>query len=121
MSGDGFTSAVSQITFDNTDTVEIDAEELFRGDWVMLINRIPLPATADVPLNGPTRAADNGYRIQTMFARVIRVGANSVTIDGGSFDFVPSGIGGVGGSSETYMVHLKDVVNVFERSVSVER
>lgn len=121
MSGVGFTSAVSQITFDNTDTVEIDAEELFRGDWVMLINRIPLPATADVPLNGPTRAADNGYRIQTMFARVIRVGANSVTIDGGSFDFVPSGIGGVGGSSETYMVHLKDVVNVFERSVSVER
>lgn len=118
MQGTGPVRSVSQITFAGN---VIDTEELFRGDWVMLINRIPLPATADVPLNGATRAADNGYRIQTMFARVIRVGANSVTIDGGSFDFVPSGIGGVGGSSETYMVHLKDVVNVFERSVSVER
>ena len=130
MSGNGFTPAVSQITFDNTDGVEIDTEELFRGDWVMLVNRIPEPTAAGVPLNTSVtpavRAADNGYRIQIMFAKVTRVAANSVTIDGGAFDFVPSGIPmspppGVTQSSETYMVHLKNVVNVYERSTFVER
>jgi hypothetical protein len=124
MSGNGFTPAVSQITFDNTDGVEIDTEELFRGDWVMLVNRIPEPdpATPNTPLNTGVRAADNGYRIQIMFAKVTRVAANSVTIDGGAFDFVPSGILGPNSpSTETYMVHLKNVVNVYERSTFVER
>jgi hypothetical protein len=84
----------------------------------------------DTPLSVPQggvryRAADEGFRIQLMFARVTRVNANSIAVDGGAFDFVPANInsnplGGIA-SSETYMVHLKNVVNVFERSVSVER
>ena len=124
MAGNGFNSAVSQITFAND---VIDTEELSRGDWVMLVNRI-LEADGD-PIRtlgaGDFRAADPGFRTQIMFARVTRVSANTVSVEGGPFEFTPAGIPLTGSpslpSSETYMVHLKDVVNVFERSVSVER
>ena len=124
MAGNGFNPAVSQITF--ADDV-IDTEELSRGDWVMLVNRI-LEADGD-PIRtlgaGDFRAADPGFRTQIMFARVTRVSANTVSVEGGPFEFTPAGIPLTGSpslpSSETYMVHLKDVVNVFERSVSVER
>ncbi len=121
MSGTGFIPSVSQITFASN---VIDTDELIRGDWVMLVNRIPEPTVAGIPVNGVVRAADDGYRTQIMFAKVNRVNENNVSVEGGSFDFVPSGTTGVGSgtpSTETYMVHLKDVVNVYERSMSVER
>jgi hypothetical protein len=130
MSGSGFDPSVSQITFAAN---VIDTDALFRGDWVMLVNRIPIPdpALGGTPLSeiaggARYRAAFDGHRTQVMFARVTRVSANSVTVDGGSFDFTPAGIPvapptGVLPSSETYMVHLKNVVNVYERSVSVEK
>ena len=127
---DGFQQSVSQITFDAGNGV--DTEEVGRGSWVMLLNRIPDP---DTSLGGTPRsvlaggrryrAAAGGYRLQPMFARVTRVSDDglSITIDGGAFDFVPAGIDAGNGnplSSETYMFHLKNVVNVFERSISIE-
>jgi hypothetical protein len=132
MEGGGFIPTVNQITFDGAITPDL-TQTIFRDDWVMLVNRIPEPDPmlgGDTPLSVPQggvryRAADEGFRIQLMFARVTRVNANSIAVDGGAFDFVPANInsnplGGIA-SSETYMVHLKNVVNVFERSVSVER
>ena len=136
MAGTGFVAEVSQITFDPADTARpdtdgdgvadnIDTSELRRGDWVMLVNRLPEPTAGSIPpSNGGFRAAGDGYREQIMFARVNRVSGNSVTVEGGSFDFVAAGIPAPSGglaSSQTFMVHIKNAVNVFERSVSVER
>ena len=91
----------------------------------MLVNRLPEPIAGSIPpSNGGFRAAGDGYREQIMFARVNRVSGNSVTVEGGSFDFVAAGIPAPSGglaSSQTFMVHIKNAVNVFERSVSVER
>ena len=123
----GFETSVSQILL----TGPVDTEELSRGDWVMLVNRIPAPDVAGGILNTsvtPTVAADIGYRQQVMFARVTRIannpatGVGNITIDGGAFDFVSPSIAGhvAPNSSETFMVHLKNVVNVYERSVTAE-
>ena len=121
---DGFQRSVSQINFAAGNGV--DTEEVVRGSWIMLVNRIPDPDTAlgGAPLSilqsgRRYRAADVGYRTQLMFARVTRVSDDglSITVDGGAFDFVPAGIDAGNGnplSSETYMVHLKNVVNVYE-------
>ena len=128
----GFQSAVTQIEFDTTvnpnatpvNQVEV---EIVRGSWVMLINRLPFSAGApSIPNSGfDYPAAGPGYREQIMFARVTRVSTDGtiVTVDGGSFDFLPAGIpmADATGSTETYMVHLKNVINVYERSISVER
>ena len=136
---DGFQRTVSQINFLDGPVISmtqrgngVDTEEVVRGSWIMLVNRIPDPDTAlgGAPLSilqsgRRYRAADVGYRTQLMFARVTRVSDDglSITVDGGAFDFVPAGIDAGSGipSSETYMVHLKNVVNVYERSVSVEK
>ena len=127
----GFQRSVSQINFAAGNGV--DTEEVVRGSWIMLVNRIPDPDTAlgGAPLSilqsgRRYRAADVGYRTQLMFARVTRVSDDglSITVDGGAFDFVPAGIDAGNGnpvSSETYMVHLKNVVNVYERTVSVDK
>lgn len=129
---DGYTQAVSQITFGPGDGV--NTEEVVRGSWIMLVNRIP--EAEAVTIFSPIRTisgfdysvAREGYRLQTMFAKVIRVSGDGsiVTIEGGPFDFVPPGLPGPTGSmnlpsSQTYMVHLKNVVNVYERSISVDR
>lgn len=133
---DGFQQSVGQITFDNGFGVNTD--EVRRGSWVMLINRIPDPDTDPALSGAPVsvlvppglggmryRAADTGYRLQMMFCRVTRVSddGNLVSVDGGTFDFVPSGIDAGNGnpvSSETYMFHLRNVVSVYERSIAVE-
>jgi hypothetical protein len=110
----GYQASVSQVNLVGT----IDSDELGRDDWIMLVNRIPNAAGAIPPVVGGVRAADAGYRTQVMFAKVTRVGTNTVTIDGGAFDFVAPANAG---SSETYMVHLKNVINVFERSIAIEQ
>ena len=119
---------VSQITF----PAPITEEGLGRDSWVMLINQLPEPDPAlnggNTPLsteaNGDRfRAADagSGYNVQVMFAKVTRTNTNqdgtinSLTVDGGRFDVFPNTI-----STETYMLHLKNVVNVFERSIALE-
>ena len=112
---------------------------IVRDDWVMLINRIPEPdgaaAMNDAPLSIEVpafggrryRSAHEGYRLQTMFAKVSRVNTDgSLSVDGGAFDFVPAGIStvpasGNAPSSVTYMVHLKNVVNIYERSIPIVR
>lgn len=139
MQGLGFAQTVDQISLDSTSLIPPDT--IFRGDWVMIVNRIAEAAGATTrewpAMSGNFhRSADTGYRLQVMFAKVTRLGRldattpidsfDTVSIDGGSFDFVlndipdPSGLGMTPPSSMTYMVHLRNVVNVFERSVSIE-
>jgi hypothetical protein len=133
---DSYVQSVNQITFPTPADTPVD---IVRDDWVMLINRIPEPDPApamneaplsiEVPAFGGKRyrSAYEGYRLQTMFAKVTRVNTDgSLSVDGGSFDFVPAGINSDPGSgnppsSVTYMVHLRNVVNVYERSIPIVR
>lgn len=81
-------------------------------------------------------ADEEGYRIQIGFAKVLSVGttgANTVlSVEGGPFDFYYSDVhgGSFGGmfdptdsgyTSSTYVIHLKNVLNVYERTISLER
>lgn len=112
----------------------VDIESIIRrDDWVMLINRRPepdpaltprLPVTEELTLDGDTirfRADEAGYAIQVEFCRVVSTdnfGGNPfITVDGGSFDFYNLNVP----QTETYVVHLPNVVNVYERTISVER
>ena len=128
--GKGYRTSFSRIDLDPTIAGNaIAAGDISRGDWVMLLNRIaesdgsPIRTVsgAEHPAAGP------GYRTQIGFARITRISPDglSVAVDGGSFDFVTSGIpdpdfGGTDPpSSPTYMVHLNNVINVYERSISI--
>ena len=129
MAGTGYVANVNQIFFDDmadSDATPVDTEEVVRGSWVMLVNRLPEPIAFGNTVNAENTAADDGNRLQVSFARVTRVSDNGrlVTIDGGPFEFVDAGVSGAAGgpaSTNTYMIHLKNVVNVYERSISVER
>ena len=97
-----------------------DASDRIRnGDWVMVINR--LPAVGSRPADNEGLEAQEGYRTQVMFARVTSAdpGSGQMLVDGGSFAFTPV-VGGVGGGSETFVVHLRNVISVYERTVSIE-
>lgn len=101
------------------------------GDWVMLINLFPLPdyetfSEPQLPLSKLAfgtrfRAEEPGYDKQVLFARVTNVDRtnipNSVTIEESQFEIFPNPVA----RSSTWMVHLTDVINVYERSVSIER
>ena len=99
-----------------------------KGSWVMLINLLPEPDYAafsnpQLPLScivdGKRHMAEEaGYDKQIMFARVQRVDRqkNSVSIDGGPFEIFPDAIR----RSETFMVFLPEVMNVYERTIRVE-
>ena len=126
--GAGPISSVSRIDLAGS----IPADTIVRGDWVMLVNRIAEAAGSTIREFPPSsgnfhRAAATGYRTQIGFARITRISpdGSSVTVDGGSFDFVLDGIPdpAIGGtnpaSSQTFMVHLRNVVNVYERSISI--
>lgn len=138
---ESYAPSVNLITFPVGGVVPTD---IGRDEWIMLINRIPEPDPApsmnDAPLSIEEpivggrryRAAHVGYRLQTMFAKVTRVNfapdgtVASLSVDGGAFDFVPPGIDSNPGSgnppsSPTYMVHLRNVVNVYERSIPIVR
>jgi len=103
-----------------------------KGSWVMLINLIPVPdygafQNPQLPLSHPFaetryRADEVGYDKQVKFARVARVdrtsNPNEVVIDGSPFEIFPIPLSRSGG---TYMVYLPDVINVYERTVKIER
>ena len=96
-------------------------------------------AVFDPAINGTVAkrlAADAlGYRTQVSFAKVISVdnttltGDSSIlTVNGGPFDFYYSNVAGIPLSpanaqytSATYVIHLKNVINVFERTITLEK
>lgn len=98
----------------------------------MLINLIPVPDYAafqnpQQPLShlfagARYRADEAGYDKQVKFARVAKVNRtsnpNEIVIDGSPFEIFPIALSRSGG---TYMVYLPDVINVFERTVKIER
>ena len=101
-----------------------------RDDWVLLINRLrnwtddgtpPAPATAGDP---PIEYAEKGFDRQLGFYRVVNfsdedegVNPASVTLDGPDFNFGnPADTSAASVVRETYIVHLKDVVGVYERT-----
>ena len=107
-----------------------DDVSIAKGSWVMLINLIPIPDYGtfndpQLPLSqlhdGRRHRADEaGYDKQVRFARVTKVDrvANEITVDGSAFEIFPIALARSGG---TYMVHLPDVINVYERTVKIER
>jgi hypothetical protein len=83
-----------------------DVDGVQRDDWVMLINRKP--------------GADPGFDRQIAFYRVIDASSPtgsipaSLTLDGPDFNFYnPNNV-------ETFIVHLKDVIGVYERTFEPE-
>ena len=103
-----------------------------KESWVMLINLFPFPdylafESPQLPLShvfkeARYRAEEAGYDKQVKFARVIKVDRvsipNEVVIDGSAFEIFPRALTRSGG---TYMVYLPDVINVYERTVKIER
>jgi hypothetical protein len=95
----------------------------------MLINLMPLPdynafSEPQLPLSTLVnetryRAEEPGYDKQLMFAQVTGVDRpnNLITIDGGAFEIFPASIA----RSATYLVHLEEVIYVYERTVAIER
>jgi len=85
--------------------VEVSAEALGvnRDEWVLLINR-----------DGSLKP---GFQKQLAFCRVVNVAETSLTLDGPDFNVPDS----TGGGPTTYIVHLKDVVGVYERTFTPEQ
>ena len=106
-----FQQAVTRISTLGLPAVD-GPDRIRNGDWVMVINRLP-----SVGSGSPFEARE-GYRTQVMFARVTSAdpGSGQMLVDGGSFAFTPV----VGDGSETFVVHLRNVISVYERTVSIE-
>lgn len=139
----GFTPSVDQIHLGTS------SQGVFKDDWVMLINRKPAPDYGNVNNLGLTimnsdlgrrlDAEEAGYDVQLGFAKVLGVHSRAtpvdgtvttLTVDGGPFDFYYTDIqgaaygAGVGEdvfSTDTYVIHLNNVINVYERTISLER
>ena len=107
-------------TFGQTARVTIAeqlTEDIRRGDWVMLINQ-------------ETGPGSEAQRTNISFARVTNLfsndnGPSSLSLDGPDFQFTDSGLDpdGSGGpplAEATYIVHLRDVVAVFPRTIRLE-
>ena len=128
---------------------ELFDEAFVKNDWVMVINRrpeVPYRFPPNTPsiwcsqlFGGPyyrdgnftatdesILADEEGFNLQIGFFRIINaqsgyddIAANrrdaSLTVTGGEFDFYYSDIPG----TETYVVHLKNVLNVFESSFNL--
>ncbi|MEM7783066.1 MAG: hypothetical protein AAF623_06915, partial [Planctomycetota bacterium] len=96
--------------------VELVSEVVNRDDWVMLINQGRRPSDT------PAGLAETGFHRQLAFYRVVNVNDRlggvpaSLTLDGPDFQFDD----GSGALSATYMVHLKNVVGVYERTFEPE-
>lgn len=134
---DGFTLAgVSQVN-------------IVKDDWVMLINRrlpIPFRSLIDDGVTFQFEVEEPGYDLQIAFCRVNSVDDGldelgnrarnpSLSVEGGPFNFYYEGFSGssfavsdgridpalpADYTSETYVVHLKDVINVYERTITLE-
>jgi type II secretory pathway pseudopilin PulG len=98
----GFASPLSTV-FLSDDTVDVESGSFRKGDWVMLVNE--------------NASAPTGYKTQLAFCRVVNFANGTpptITLDGPDFEFGP------GGSRDTHIVHLKDVVGVYERTFTPE-
>ena len=138
----GFVQAVNQIY------LRSESSGVFKDDWVMLINRRPAPdySATEVgnlglssPVGGGERldAEEAGYDVQVGFAKVLGVRSlagpddsetrSILTVDGGPFDFYFNDIQGAAFGSnpafttETHLIHLNNVINVYERTITLER
>jgi len=80
-----------------------DPTKIRRGDWVMLTNIDP--------------AAEAGFQQQFAFAQVNNFSGSKLTLDGPDFVFNNA----AGTIASTYVVHLKNVIGVYERSFSLEK
>ena len=102
----GIASPVSNVYLADS-TVNLEAGTFRKDDWVMLINQDP--------------NAQPGFDLQLGFYRVVGYSNNagpilpSITLDGPDFDF-----DNVVSRRETHIVHLKDVVGVYERTFTPE-
>ena len=94
-----------------------EAPGVRRDDWVMMINQLP----TDYPVAG----VGLRDRQQIQFYRVANIDEGnalggtpndlpSLTLDGPAFDFGPEV-----SRIQTYIVHLRDVVNIFEDSITL--
>lgn len=109
-----------------------------RDDWVLLINRGRNTNPTNHPIypgdGGPPPGvtyAEKGFDKQLAFCRVVnfadepdsQVAPASVTLDGPDFNFGDATLG-FGDPDrvilQTYMIHLRDVVTVYERTFSPE-
>ena len=89
-----------------------EAPGVRRDDWVMMINQLP-ENYAGVPFD----------RLQIQFYRVSNIDEGnedggdlpSLTLDGPAFDLGPDGTSRI----QTYVIHLRDVVNVYEDAISL--
>ncbi len=123
----GFKSPVGNVFLEAGVPVE---GALKRDDWVMLINRTK-NETDDGPAPAGVVYAEKGFDRNVAFYRVVglsnpvgTVGA-SVTLDGPDFNFGdPAGTDAAidpdGLIEQTYIVHLKDVLGVYERTFAPE-
>ena len=86
-----------------------------RDDWVMMINQLPA-----------NYAGVRFDRLQIQFYRVSNIDEGnegggtpsdlpSLTLDGPAFDLGPAGTSRI----QTYVIHLRDVVNVYEDAISL--
>ncbi len=102
----GIASPVSNVYLADS-TIDLEAGTFRKDEWVMLINRDP--------------NAQAGFDLQLGFYRVVGYSNNagpilpSITLDGPDFDF-----DNVISRRETHIVHLKDVVGVYERTFTPE-
>ncbi|MDG2183218.1 MAG: hypothetical protein P8L78_16125 [Mariniblastus sp.] len=111
----GFQAPLTNVVIDQD--VLVPDGSLKRDDWVMLINQDP-NADASTPA---------AFKKQIAFCRIVNLMANSeelpapvdtlLTLDGPDFNFFdPTGPQG----TPTYIVHLKDVIGVFEHTFTPE-
>ena len=114
----GYQSPLTNVLIDKN--VLVPDGSLKRDDWVMLINQDP-----NVDLN-VTPAA---FSKQIAFCRIVNLMSDSenqsvdtaLTLDGPDFNFFdPSGINGAPVGDRTWIVHLKDVIGVFEHTFTPE-
>ena len=114
----GFQAPLTNVVIDQN--VLVPDGSLKRDDWVMLINQDPT-----VDLNANPEAEP--FSKQIAFCRIVNLMANSeelpapvdtlLTLDGPDFNFFdPTGPQG----TPTYIVHLKDVIGVFEHTFTPE-
>jgi hypothetical protein len=107
----GFQSPLTNVVIDQS--VLVPDGSLKRDDWVMLINQDP-NADANTPA---------AFNKQIAFCRIVNLMANSeelpapvdtlLTLDGPDFNFGTP-------PTETYIIHLKDVIGVYEHTFTPE-
>jgi type II secretory pathway pseudopilin PulG len=114
----GYQSPLTNVLIDKS--VLVPDGSLKRDDWVMLINQDPTVDPNVTPL---------AFSKQIAFCRIVNLMSDSenqsvdtaLTLDGPDFNFFdPSGINGAPVGDRTWIIHLKDVIGVFEHTFTPE-